>query len=167
MASRTTEQSWLRSSRPPVIDISEADNESLRDDDDGVNNDAHQQGDAPAAEASQAQEGQNPWAPNGWSHDLPPKVELAVDPQRQGAALQITQRLLEKTLTAITSLQQSVATLTATVQANPPMRPPVEPATELASDDTKNKQPQLRQPGVQPIPTLADLLTSHTATKKR
>ena len=154
MTSLNTEQARLRSTRP-VIDISEPDAESLRDGDDEIIGEEHKQGDALAVEASQPQGEPNPWAPIGWSPDLPPKVELAATSQRQSAAQPTTQQLLGKAVAAITSLQQCMATLAAMVHPKPP---PI-PAT--------NPLPQPRRTGVQPTPALADLLTSPTTARKR
>ena len=111
-------------------------------------NEEHKQSEVPARETSQATP--NPWAPDNWPPDLPPSVEVPTAPPRHSAAQPTAQQLLAQTLAAVTSLQNCIATLTATVHTQKPSVPPPPP----------------RQTGVQPTPTLADLLTTPATSKK-
>ena len=154
MTSSDTGQTRLRSTQS-AIDGPEQNADQVRDSEDENIDEEHKQSEVPAIETSQPQRASNPWAPVGWSPDLPPIIEVAAAPQRQSAAQPTTQQLLGQTLAALTSLQNCMATLVATV--NP--RPPPIPAT--------NPPPQPRHTGVRPTPTLADLLTTPVTTKKR
>ena len=109
----------------------------------------HKQSEVPARETSQATA--NPWAPDNWPPDLPPSVEVPAALPQHSAAQPTAQQLLAQTLAAVTSLQNCIATLTATVHTQKPSIPPPPP----------------RQTGVQPTPTLADLLSTPVASKKR
>ena len=155
MTTQSTEQTQLRSSHH-VTDLTGSDADSPRDDDDVfLDDNLDAQRDDRAIAASHTQAILNPWAPAGWARDLPPKVEPYAKTQQQGSAQPTTQQLLQKTLAAITSLQQCVATLATTVITKPP---------QVAK---ANPPPQLRHTGVRPTPTLADIITSPTNSQKR
>ena len=148
MSSSDTGQTRLRSPQP----ANDGDDQDAghAPDNDGENiNEEHKQSEVPAIETSQA--ASNPWAPVGWSQDLPPRIEVPVASQQHSAAQPTAQQLLAQTLAAVTSLQSCMATFAATIHTRPPPIPP----------------PQPRHTGAQPTPTLADLLTTPAMTKKR
>ena len=102
-----------------------------------------------------ANAGSNPWAP--LDQAPPSKIEPVSSVRRQGGA-PATHQLLERTLAAVTSLQQCVATLSAAVNSMN-SGPPQATAT--------NPPPQPRRSGGQPTSTLADLIMDPTSSRKR
>ena len=148
MSSSDTGQTRRRSSLP-ASDGPDRNAGHAPDNDVGNVNLEHKQSEVPASGTSRGTS--NPWAPADWSPDLPPDIEVPVGPQQPSAAQPTTQQLMAQTLAAVTSLQNCIATLAATGHTRPPPVPPTPP----------------RQTGVQPTPTLADLLTTPATTKKR
>ena len=121
-----------------MIDNAIADVDSLHDDDDKIDDDKPVSLDTIEFEAFPPAN-RNPWAPP--NRDPPPKDEPVAGPQRPSAAQPSHQQLLEKTLTAVTSLLQCAATLTATMNRM---------CTSPLQAKKTDQPPQPRRTGVQP-----------------
>ena len=126
MLDPASQQNLLRSDLPPAVEVSESDDgrpvdvlvESKRDE--PAQGDGFAARAPPPAAPQSANNNLNPYAPPDWFQD-PPLVNPNPRPAvRASAARPTQQKILSDTLTAITSLQQCVASLAAVVQNAPP-----------------------------------------------
>ena len=169
MQPASAQPTLLRSTLPPVVELSQSESEQAADDQPDVQNGEPAQSEISRfAEFSRNANAGNPYAPPDWPQD-PPLVnpnsraaaEADIAPLRPDQPEQNQHKMLSDTITAISALQQCVASLAAVVQNAPP------PQARQNRGPVPHPPPQQNQMAGQPIPTLADLIADPTTSKKR